>query len=55
MRQLCFLLTLLAFPTLWAGWTSGGGELLRTAINPWFIQNTKVVHYCVLADEKNFG
>jgi hypothetical protein len=38
-----------------AGWTSGGGELIRDAYNPWFLQNTKKVDYCVEVDEVNFG
>ncbi len=38
-----------------AGWTSGGGELIRHARNPWFLQNTKNVDYCVEIDETNFG
>ena len=38
-----------------AGWSSGGGELIRDARNPWFLQNTKVVNYCVEIDEANFG
>jgi len=38
-----------------AGWSSGGGELIRDKNNPWFIQNTKTVKYCIQIDEKNFG
>ena len=38
-----------------AGWSSGGGELLRDQINPWFLANTKTVKYCIQIDEKNFG
>ena len=38
-----------------AGWSSGGGELLRDQINPWFLSNTKTVKYCIQIDEKNFG
>ncbi|MBC7464674.1 MAG: matrixin family metalloprotease [Bdellovibrio sp.] len=37
------------------GWTSGGGELIRDQHNPWFIQNTKQVNYCIQIDEKEFG
>lgn len=37
------------------GWTSGGGQLRTVADNPWFIQNTKQVSYCVKIDEVNFG
>jgi hypothetical protein len=34
--------------TAWAGWVSGGGGLIKDSMNPWFIQNTKHVSYCVL-------
>lgn len=40
------------------GWTSGGGELLATDTNPWFVQSAqreRVVRYCIVADEANFG
>lgn len=37
------------------GWTSGGGELIRDQQNPWFVQNTKQVNYCILIDEVAFG
>ena len=36
-------------------WSSGGGEILKTSTNPWFVQNTKDVHYCVEADPVYFG
>lgn len=45
-------------PATAGGWTSGGGELLEDAINPWFIQSgpeEKIIRYCVEADEANFG
>ena len=29
------------------GWAVGGGEIRGDAINPWFIQNTKVISYCI--------
>lgn len=38
-----------------AGWTSGGGELIRDAGNPWFLQNTKTVNFCIEIDEPNMG
>lgn len=41
--------------TAMAGWTSGGGELIRDTRNPWFLQNTIDVNYCVEIDEANFG
>lgn len=37
------------------GWTSGGGELIRDQHNPWFIQNTTQVNYCIQINEKEFG
>lgn len=47
---------LLLTPQLFAGgWTSGGGELIRDAHNPWFMANTKVVKYCIQINEKDFG
>ncbi len=52
---LSFGLFVLAGTNALAGWTSGGGDLLRDSQNPWFIQNTQVVKYCVAVDEKNFG
>lgn len=48
-------LTSLLFATnAFAGnWSSGGGELIKDAHNPWFLENTKRVTYCVAVDEKN--
>ncbi len=37
------------------GWTSGGGELIRDAHNPWFLSNTKEVKYCIQINEADFG
>lgn len=37
------------------GWTSGGGELIRDAHNPWFLSNTKEVTYCIQINEREFG
>ncbi len=49
-------LSLLFNCTAFAGWTSGGGEILKDAQNPWFMPyNTPVVKYCIEIDEKNFG
>lgn len=43
-------------PSAWAGgWSSGGGELLKDAVNPWFLNNTPQVTYCIVIDKKNFG
>lgn len=41
--------------TLAGGWVSGGGEFITDQHNPWFLENTKTVKYCVDIDEKNFG
>ena len=38
----------------YAGWNSGGGELVRDRSNPWFLENTEEVRYCVQLDEANF-
>ena len=38
-----------------AGWSSGGGELLRDTRNPWFLSNTDTVKYCVKVDQPNFS
>lgn len=37
------------------GWISGGGELLKNSHNPWFLNNTKDVYYCVKVNESDFG
>ncbi|MGZ3768631.1 MAG: hypothetical protein ACXVCR_01290 [Bdellovibrio sp.] len=52
-----FTSILLSAPIVFAGggWTSGGGENIRDERNPWWIQNTKEVTYCIKADERNFG
>lgn len=36
------------------GWNSGGGELVRDRSNPWFLENTEEVRYCVQMDEDHF-
>ena len=38
----------------WAAWSSGGGELIKDANNPWFIQNTQQVRYCIRQDQAVF-
>lgn len=35
-------------------WSSGGGELVKDSQNPWFLENTHSVHYCVAQDESAF-
>lgn len=37
-----------------ADWASGGGQLVKDAQNPWFIQNTKTVQYCIKHDPSTF-
>lgn len=37
------------------GWVSSGGELIDDQKNPWWIQNTKEIRYCILSDEKDFS
>jgi hypothetical protein len=57
MRHLLTITTLLATlasPALAGGWIGGGGELVKDANNPWWIENTTSVTYCVLQDEVNF-
>ncbi|MBF0298774.1 MAG: hypothetical protein HQK51_08645 [Oligoflexia bacterium] len=36
-------------------WSSGGGDISEMEKNPWFIENTENVPFCVQIDEKNFG
>ncbi len=36
-------------------WNSGGGYAPNNQFNPWFVKNTKVVHYCIEIDQENFG
>lgn len=35
--------------------SSGGGSIHRDEGNPWFLENTWVVQYCIDLDEENFG
>lgn len=37
------------------GWDSGGGYILTTQNNPWFLSNTTQVKWCVDVDEDHFG
>jgi hypothetical protein len=50
-----FLALFLSQIALAGGWSSGGGGLLKDAVNPWFLNNTKKVNYCISIDQKNFG
>ncbi len=36
-------------------WSSGGGEIRTDSHNPWFVENTKQVTYCIEIDDENFG
>jgi hypothetical protein len=36
-------------------WSSGGGFVLKDAHNPWFVQNTKTVDYCIQRDAEHFS
>ncbi len=50
-------IVLVLFPVISeaGGWVSGGGELIRDAKNPWFLNNTHQVKFCIISDETNFG
>jgi len=41
--------------TSWAGRESGGGEVYGDTLNPWFLENTVNVSYCIEVDSANFG
>lgn len=41
--------------TFGGSWNSGGAELLGDNHNPWFLNNTAQVSYCILIDDANFG
>ncbi len=47
--------TVFSLNTLAGGWVSGGGEFITDQHNPWFLENTKTVKYCIDIDEKSFG
>ena len=52
------ILSLLMFSSLAFAsdaWTSAGGEGVRDARNPWFLNNVREVSYCVEIDAANFG
>ena len=38
-----------------AGWASGGGRLTKFSNNPWWLENTRTVDYCIVVDEETFG
>ena len=35
--------------------SSGGGNSFHNSDNPWFLENTEIVPYCIQIDEANFG
>ncbi len=37
------------------GWISSGGEVFKNAKNPWFVNNTTEVHYCVVFSKDDFS
>lgn len=37
------------------GWNGGGGVMPSVQMNPWWVDNTPEVHYCIEVDEENFG
>jgi len=54
-RILLALMSAAYAPLCLAGWVSGGGEFTSDSTNPWWIDNTKNVQYCIKIDEENFG
>ncbi len=55
MKNLIFLLVMFLTASSWAGWSSSGGEFMRDRNNPWFVTNTKEVHYCIKSDPQGFS
>lgn len=57
MNKILRIITLLLLSNIAfaGGWVVGGGEIIEDATNPWFLNNTPMVRYCVLIDEANFG
>jgi len=56
MKILTTLYFLLAMTSpAFGAWASGGGQIHRDGHNPWFLQNTTSVRYCIDIDEVNFG
>jgi len=50
-----FCLSTIATGTAQAAWSSGGGgEVIKDARNPWFLQNTPSVDVCIIHDEEHF-
>lgn len=57
MKSIFYISVLCGFfsTRIFAGWASGGGMIHKDELNPWFLENTKVVHFCIDIDEQNFG
>lgn len=55
MQKIILWFTMFIAASAHAGWTSGGGELVRDSKNPWFVKSATTVTYCVEIDEANFG
>lgn len=53
--QILLLLTLSPLANAADEWTSAGGEGVRDARNPWFLNNVREVSYCIEIDSANFG
>lgn len=54
-RYILYFLILSSVTFASGGWISGGGELLKDSHNPWFLNNTKDVFYCIKVNESDFG
>jgi predicted Zn-dependent protease len=48
-------LNILGTSGAWAQRESGGGEVYGDQLNPWFLENTQNVSYCIEVDATNFG
>jgi hypothetical protein len=51
------LMTIFLFaslPSFATRWSGGGGELIKDTRNPWWLENTKTVSYCIKVEEENF-
>lgn len=39
---------------VYAGMDSGGGKIVKDSNNPWFVNNTSQVNYCIERDSSTF-
>ena len=44
-----------AFAVNNGGWDGGGGRIIKYEQNPWWVENTVHVDYCIEVDEQHFG